>query len=82
MSPFWAEDHVLQQHRSFYTIDVLISVFHRDRIRTTNNMLGDCYAAAVVEHLSKQQLKAADTVTYQVRVQLSLFIVICHLYTK
>ena len=23
-----------------------------DRCRTTNNMLGDCYGAAVVEHLS------------------------------
>ena len=24
-----------------------------DRCRTTNNMLGDCYGAAVVEHLSR-----------------------------
>lgn len=31
-----------------------------DRIRTTNNMLGDCYAAAVVEHLSKNELMACD----------------------
>ncbi|CAH2077045.1 unnamed protein product, partial [Iphiclides podalirius] len=31
-----------------------------DRIRTTNNMLGDCYAAAVVEHLSKKELMACD----------------------
>ncbi|KAJ9598421.1 hypothetical protein L9F63_010896, partial [Diploptera punctata] len=36
-----------------------------DRIRTTNNMLGDCYAAAVVEHLSKQQLLSADSEFYQ-----------------
>ncbi|KDR21109.1 excitatory amino acid transporter-like isoform X2 [Zootermopsis nevadensis] len=36
-----------------------------DRIRTTNNMLGDCYAAAIVEHLSKEQLTAADAVIYQ-----------------
>ncbi|XP_013176205.1 PREDICTED: excitatory amino acid transporter isoform X2 [Papilio xuthus] len=32
-----------------------------DRIRTTNNMLGDCYAAAVVEHLSKKELMACDS---------------------
>ncbi|CAD7079028.1 unnamed protein product [Hermetia illucens] len=31
-----------------------------DRIRTTNNMLGDCYAAAIVEHLSKKELMALD----------------------
>ncbi|XP_026732951.1 excitatory amino acid transporter isoform X1 [Trichoplusia ni] len=34
-----------------------------DRIRTTNNMLGDCYAAAVVEHLSKNELMACDALT-------------------
>jgi Na+/H+-dicarboxylate symporter len=44
-----------------------ISVLHRDRIRTTNNMLGDCYAAAIVEHLSKEQLVAADAAIHQVR---------------
>ncbi|XP_049763079.1 excitatory amino acid transporter isoform X1 [Schistocerca serialis cubense] len=32
-----------------------------DRVRTTNNMLGDCYAAAVVEHLSKKQLQASNS---------------------
>ncbi|XP_034473991.1 excitatory amino acid transporter isoform X2 [Drosophila innubila] len=31
-----------------------------DRIRTTNNMLGDCYAAAVVEELSRKELMALD----------------------
>ncbi|XP_045768754.1 excitatory amino acid transporter isoform X2 [Maniola jurtina] len=31
-----------------------------DRIRTTNNMLGDCYAAAVVEKMSKNELMACD----------------------
>ncbi|XP_069704267.1 excitatory amino acid transporter-like isoform X2 [Periplaneta americana] len=36
-----------------------------DRIRTTNNMLGDCYAAAIVEHLSKEQLMAADAAVYE-----------------
>ncbi|PSN53710.1 Excitatory amino acid transporter 3 [Blattella germanica] len=36
-----------------------------DRIRTTNNMLGDCYAAAIVEHLSKKQLMEADSAFYQ-----------------
>ncbi|XP_070507065.1 excitatory amino acid transporter [Chironomus tepperi] len=33
-----------------------------DRIRTTNNMLGDCYTCAVVEHLSKAELMACDAV--------------------
>ena len=36
-----------------------------DRCRTTNNMLGDCYGAAIVESLSKKELdimdKLADT---------------------
>ncbi|XP_063990007.1 excitatory amino acid transporter isoform X2 [Diachasmimorpha longicaudata] len=36
-----------------------------DRVRTTNNMLGDCYAAAVVEHLSKKELMALDAAAYQ-----------------
>jgi len=26
-------------------------------MRTTNNILGDCYAAAVVEHWSQEELK-------------------------
>merc|ERR1711936_574544 len=33
-----------------------------DRCRTTNNMLGDCYGAAVVEALSKKELEAMDRV--------------------
>ncbi|KAJ8676740.1 hypothetical protein QAD02_012527, partial [Eretmocerus hayati] len=36
-----------------------------DRVRTTNNMLGDCYAAAIVEHLSKKELMALDAAEYQ-----------------
>ncbi|XP_067009599.2 excitatory amino acid transporter isoform X2 [Anabrus simplex] len=36
-----------------------------DRVRTTNNMLGDCYAAAVVEHLSRDQLSASNTTIIQ-----------------
>lgn len=31
-----------------------------DRCRTTNNMLGDCYGAAIVEALSKKELDAMD----------------------
>ncbi|XP_034249836.1 excitatory amino acid transporter-like [Thrips palmi] len=31
-----------------------------DRVRTTNNCLGDLYAAAVVEHLSKAELESPD----------------------
>ncbi|XP_022221519.2 excitatory amino acid transporter isoform X1 [Drosophila obscura] len=38
-----------------------------DRIRTTNNMLGDCYTAAIVEELSRKELMALDAaaVNYQ-----------------
>lgn len=35
-----------------------------DRIRTTNNLLGDCYAAAIVEHLSRYELKNIETDLY------------------
>lgn len=36
-------------------------------MRTTNNMLGDCYAAAVVEELSRKELMALDAaILYQV----------------
>jgi len=38
-------------------------------------MLGDCYAAAVVEHLSKEQLVAAGAAIHQVRTKLSLYMV-------
>ncbi|KAK6636210.1 hypothetical protein RUM43_009868 [Polyplax serrata] len=31
-----------------------------DRCRTVNNMLGDCYASAVVEHYSKDELMASE----------------------
>lgn len=40
------------------------SILYRDRIRTTNNLLGDCYAAAVVEHLSRNELKISDIDAY------------------
>lgn len=38
--------------------------FNRDRLRTTNNMLGDCYCAAVVEHLSRKELMACDAINF------------------
>lgn len=38
-----------------FAIDWLV-----DRFRTTNNMLGDCYTAAIVEHWSQNELKAMD----------------------
>lgn len=41
-----------------------ISSFNRDRLRTTNNMLGDCYCAAVVEHLSRKELMACDAINF------------------
>lgn len=34
--------------------------YYRDRCRTTNNMLGDAYGAAVVEALSKKELEEMD----------------------
>ena len=39
-----------------WTIDWFV-----DRCRTTNNMLGDCYAAAVLEKLSQSELKIMET---------------------
>ena len=38
-----------------WTIDWFV-----DRCRTTNNMLGDCYGAAIVEKLSKAELNSMD----------------------
>merc|ERR1711988_2017938 len=37
-----------------------------DRCRTTNNMLGDCYAAAVVEALSRKELQAMDGIKEEI----------------
>ena len=31
-----------------------------DRFRTTNNMVGDCYGAAIVERLSRRELAELD----------------------
>jgi len=39
----------------FFTVDWLV-----DRFRTTNNLLGDCYTAAVVEKWSREALDAMD----------------------
>lgn len=30
---------------------------NRDRLRTMNNMLGDCYAVAVIEKISQKELR-------------------------
>lgn len=51
----------------FYVVVNALVLSIRDRIRTTNNMLGDCYAAAVVEQLSKKELMALDAAAYQVK---------------
>jgi len=37
-----------------------------DRCRTTNNMLGDCYGAAVVEKLSRSELEMMDKMANEV----------------
>ena len=39
----------------------MTSILFSDRCRTTNNMLGDCYAAAVVQSLSRTELEMMDT---------------------
>lgn len=31
-----------------------------DRMRVTNNILGDCYASVVVEYLSRKELQESD----------------------
>ena len=46
--------------QNFHNRDRCDNYIHRDRCRTTNNMLGDCYGAAVVEALSKKELEAMD----------------------
>lgn len=38
----------------------MILYLFSDRCRTTNNLLGDCYCAAVVEALSKDELEKMD----------------------
>ena len=38
----------------------LTNIFLSDRCRTTTNMLGDAYGAAVVAALSSKELRAAD----------------------
>jgi Na+/H+-dicarboxylate symporter len=40
-----------------------------DRCRTTNNMLGDCYCAAVVEALSRKELIAMDELNEKIRAE-------------
>lgn len=40
-----------------------------DRCRTTNNMMGDCYCAAVVEALSRKELDAMDQLNEKIRVE-------------
>ncbi|XP_055613526.1 excitatory amino acid transporter [Uranotaenia lowii] len=47
-----AIDAPMQNVTLLFAVDWLV-----DRIRTTNNFLGDCYCAAIVEHLSRQELK-------------------------
>ncbi|CAG0894016.1 unnamed protein product [Cyprideis torosa] len=43
------------------TVNLLFTIdWFVDRFRTTNNLLGDCYTAAVVEQLSKKELAEMD----------------------
>lgn len=51
-----AIDAPMQNVTLLFAVDWLV-----DRIRTTNNFLGDCYCAAIVEHLSKRELKLSDS---------------------
>lgn len=38
-------------------------ILFRNRIRVTNNMLSDCYAAVIVEKFSKKELRELDKLT-------------------
>ena len=42
-------------------------MFFSDRCRTTNNMLGDAYGAAVVAALSKKELAAMDDLNEKIK---------------
>ncbi|CAH3873257.1 unnamed protein product [Pieris brassicae] len=55
-----AVDAPTQDVSLLFAVDWLV-----DRIRTTNNMLGDCYTAAIVEHLSKHELMACDAASME-----------------
>ena len=44
-----------------------VSMFFSDRCRTTNNMLGDAYGAAVVAALSKKELAAMDDLNEKIK---------------
>ncbi|XP_011186772.1 excitatory amino acid transporter isoform X1 [Zeugodacus cucurbitae] len=56
-----AIDAPVQDVTLLFAVDWIV-----DRMRTTNNMLGDCYAAAVVEELSRKELMALDAaILYQ-----------------
>ena len=46
--------------------DSFVFIFS-DRCRTTNNMLGDAYGAAVVAALSKKELMAMDDLNEKIR---------------
>lgn len=41
-------------------IKIIILLFqNRDRFRTMNNLIGDCYTVAIVQHLSKEELEVS-----------------------
>ena len=42
-------------------------MFFSDRCRTTNNMLGDAYGAAVVAAMSKKELMAMDEMNEKIK---------------
>jgi hypothetical protein len=47
-----------------------MTLFYRDRVRTTVNLMGDCYAVAVVDHLSRHELQ--DSVDDYVSIRIIL----------
>ena len=58
--------YAIPPHKVNYFSDIfnklMNAFFHRDRMRTTNNLLGDCYATVFVEHFSKKELREMDNI--------------------
>lgn len=60
----WNADKKSQEGEpSIHSFIVYFFYLIRNRIRVTNNMLSDCYAAVIVERFSKKELRELDKLT-------------------